>query len=115
MEAIANDPSQFISRLAAPTVRPETIGTDVSGTQFKGTFFRTDWQGLSVAGRSLVKAPGSSIKQVNVGLQDQTISIPLREAQTTISVPLRDRMDAFRNACGQPKCCGCNSFQQSKC
>ena len=65
MEAIANDPSQFISRLAAPTVRPETIGTDVSGTQFKGTFFRTDWQGLSVAGRSLVKAPGSAIKQVN--------------------------------------------------
>jgi len=94
MEAIANDPSQFISRLAAPTVRPETIGTDVSGTQFKGTFFRTDWQGLSVAGRSLVKAPGSAIKQVNVGLQDQTITIPLREAQTTISVPLRDRMDA---------------------
>jgi hypothetical protein len=94
MEAIANDPSLFISRMAAPTVRPDTIGTDVSGTAFKGTFFRTDWQGMSVAGRSLVKAPGSSIKQVNVGLQDQTITIPLREAQTTISVALRDRMDA---------------------
>lgn len=94
MEAIANDPALFISRLAAPTVRPDTIGTDVSGTAFKGTFFRTDWQGMSVAGRSLVKAPGSHIKQLNVGLQDQTITIPLREGQTTISVALRDRMDA---------------------
>lgn len=93
MEAVANDPSLFISRLAAPTVNLEgDISADVSGTAFKGKFFRTDWQGLSVAGRSLVKAPGANIRQINVGLQDSDITIPIREAQTTISTVIRDNM-----------------------
>ena len=93
MEAVANDPSLFISRMAAPTVNLEgDISADVSGTAFKGKFFRTDWQGLSVAGRSLVKAPGANIRQINVGLQDSDITIPIREAQTTISTVIRDNM-----------------------